>query len=317
MDNLIFLLIKSFRPKQWLKNFAVYAALVFSGFFFYQELGQPPYFFIVTYAFLIFCILTSSIYLINDLFDIQSDRKHPFKKNRPLASGKLPIPIAIFSAVTGLALVFFLSLNLPDFFKILVFAYFILQTLYSSKLKHYAIFDIIAIALGFLIRVYAGAVVVNLHMNVWFLLTVISVSLFMAVGKRQSERTLLSNNHVEFARLSLKKYSQRLLDQYTAVFATSTWLTYAIFTFQSYTSQGVNLLYEKFPDLYFILPKTLQSQKLLMLTLPFVIFGVMRYLQLIYEENKGEAPEDILLKDKPLLITVFIWLVLVLFLIYA
>lgn len=317
MDSSLFLLIKSLRPKQWLKNLAVYAALVFSGFFFYQEQGQAPYFIIVSYAFLIFCVLTSSIYLINDLIDIDSDRKHPFKKNRPLASGKLPIPIAVFSIVTGLAIVFFLALSLPTFFKFLVLAYFALQVLYSVKLKQYAIFDIISIALGFLIRVYAGAVVVNLHMNVWFLLTVISVSLFMAVGKRQSERTLLSENHMEFARISLKKYSQRLLDQYTAMFATSTWLTYAIFTFQSYTSQGVNLLYEKFPELYFVLPKTLQSQKLLMLTLPFVIFGVMRYLQLIYEENKGEAPEDILLKDKTLLITVFSWFVAVIFVIYA
>lgn len=317
MDNLLVLLFKSFRPKQWLKNLAVYAALIFSGFFFYQESNQFPYFVTVSFAFFIFCILTSSIYLINDLVDIESDRKHPFKKNRPIASGKLPIPIAVFSVVTGLALVFFLSLGLPDFFKILIFAYFILQVLYSTKLKNHAIFDIISIASGFLIRVYAGAVVVNLHMNVWFLLTVISLSLFMAVGKRQSERTLLSNNHMEFARLSLKKYSQRLLDQYTAMFATSTWLTYAIFTFQSYTGQGVNLLYEKFPGLYFVLPKTLQSQKLLMLTLPFVIFGVMRYLQLIYEENKGEAPADILLKDKPLLTTVFLWILAVLFVIYA
>lgn len=317
MDSSLFLLIKSLRPKQWLKNLAVYAALIFSGFFFYQEQGQAPYFVIVSYAFLIFCVLTSSIYLINDLIDIDLDRKHPFKKNRPLASGKLPIPIAVFSIVTGLAIVFFLSLSLPTFFKFLVLAYFALQVFYSVKLKQYAIFDIISIALGFLIRVYAGAVVVNLHMNVWFLLTVISVSLFMAVGKRQSERTLLSENHMEFARISLKKYSQRLLDQYTAMFATSTWLTYAIFTFQSYTGQGVNLLYEKFPELYFVLPKTLQSQKLLMLTLPFVIFGVMRYLQLIYEENKGEAPEDILLKDKTLLTTVFSWFLAVIFVIYA
>lgn len=317
MDNSLFLLIKSLRPKQWLKNLAVYAALIFSGFFFYQEQGQAPYFIIVSYAFLIFCVLTSTIYLINDLIDIESDRKHPFKKNRPLASGQLPVPIAVFSIVTGLAIVFFLSLGLPTFFKFLVLAYFALQVFYSVKLKQYAIFDIISIALGFLIRVYAGAVVVNLHMNVWFLLTVISVSLFMAVGKRQSERTLLSENHMEFARISLKKYSQRLLDQYTAMFATSTWLTYAIFTFQSYTGQGVNLLYEKFPELYFVLPKTLQSQKLLMLTLPFVIFGVMRYLQLIYEENKGEAPEDILLKDKTLLTTVFSWFLAVIFVIYA
>lgn len=317
MNNSLFLLIKSARPKQWLKNLAVYAALVFSGFLFYKEADQASYFVTVSFAFLIFCVLTSSIYLINDLFDIESDRKHPFKKNRPIASGKLPIPIAFFSVIAGLAIVFFLSLSLPVFFKILVLAYFALQVLYSTKLKQYAIFDIISIALGFLIRVYAGAVVVNLHMNVWFLLTVVSVSLFMAVGKRQSERTLLSQNHVDFARISLKKYSQRLLDQYTAMFATSTWLTYAIFTFQSYTGQGANLLYEKLPALYFVLPKTLQSQKLLMLTLPFVIFGVMRYLQLVYEENKGEAPEDILLKDKPLLTTVFLWFLVVVFVIYA
>ena len=317
MDNLLFLLIKSIRPKQWLKNMAIYAALVFSGFFFYQEAGQPPYFVTVTYAFFIFCVLTSSIYLINDLIDIESDKKHPFKKNRPIASGKLPIPIAVFSVFTGLALVFFLSLSLPTFFKILVMAYVVLQIIYSGKLKQYAIFDIISIALGFLIRVYAGAVVVKLHMNVWFLLTVISVSLFMAVGKRQSERTMLSQHHIEFARTSLNKYSQRLLDQYTAMFATSTWLTYAIFTFQSYTGQGVNLLYEKFPTLYFVLPKTLQSQKLLMLTLPFVIFGVMRYLQLIYEENKGESPEDILIKDKSLLSAVVLWFLMVVFVIYA
>jgi 4-hydroxybenzoate polyprenyltransferase len=316
-SNPLLLLLKSFRPKQWLKNLVIYAALLFSGFFFYQESGQAPYFVIVSYAFVIFCVLTSSIYLVNDLIDIESDRQHPFKKNRPLASGKLPVPIAVFSAVTGIAIVFFFSLGLPSFFKFLVLGYFALQILYSTKLKQYAIFDIISIALGFLIRIYAGAVVVNLHMNVWFLLTVISASLFMAVGKRQSERTLLSNSHVEFARASLKKYSQRLLDQYTAMFATATWLTYAIFTFQSYTGQGVNLLYEKFPSLYFVLPKTLQSQKLLMLTLPFVIFGVMRYLQLIYEENKGEAPEDILLKDKPLLGTVFLWFLVVIFVIYA
>lgn len=316
MENLSLLLLRSLRPKQWLKNLALYAALLFSGFFFFHPEDQLPYVLTVSYAFVIFCVLTSSIYLINDLIDIESDRKHPFKKNRPLASGQLPVPVAVFSIVTGLAVVFFLSLSLPVFFKILALTYLVLQLLYSTRLKQYAIFDIVAIAMGFLIRVYAGAVVVDLHMNVWFLLTVVSVSLFMAVGKRQSERTLLSNSHVEFARKSLDRYSQRLLDQYTAMFATSTWLTYAIFTFQSYTG-SVNLLYEKFPSLYFVLPRTLQSQKLLMLTLPFVIVGVMRYLQLIYEENKGEAPEDILLKDRTLLVTVFLWFAAVMFVIYA
>jgi len=139
----------------------------------------------------------------------------------------------------------------------------------------------------------------------------------MAVGKRQSERTLMSNNNLKFSRKTLDKYSSRLLDQYTSMFATSTWLTYALFAFQNSPGEGLNLLYERFPGLTLTLPRTLQSQKLLMLSLPFVIFGVMRYLQLIYEENRGEAPVDILLKDKTLLVTVFLWFLSVMFVIYA
>lgn len=316
-DSLPYLIIKTSRPKQWLKNLAVYAALIFSGFLFFQPAGQPAYFWTVTYAFIIFCLLSSAVYIINDIIDFQSDRQHPFKRSRPIASGKLPIPIAVFVAAVDLVLVFLLSLPLVTFFQIMVGLYLVLQLAYSTKLKQYAIFDIIAIASGFLFRVYAGALVVNLHMSVWFLLTVVSFSLFLAVGKRQSERTLLTDNKLEFGRKSLEKYSVRLLDQYTAMFATATWLTYALFAFQNYPGEGVNMLYEKFPTLYFILPRTLQSQKLLMLTLPFVIFGVMRYLQLVYEENKGEAPADVLLKDKALLLTVFSWFVLVIFVIYS
>lgn len=316
-DHSLFLLIKTARPKQWLKNFALYAALIFSGFFFYQPVDGPAYFWIVSYAFVIFCLLTSSIYIINDLIDVTADRAHPFKKNRPLASGKLAVPIAVFAVAICLAIVFLMSLSLPSFFKFLVFAYLVLQVVYSTKLKQIAILDIISIAAGFLIRVYAGAVVVNLHMSVWFLMTVISVSLFMAVGKRQSERTLMTDNKLEFSRKSLNKYSVRLLDQYTSMFATATWLTYALFAFQNSPGEGLNLLYERFPGLAVTLPRTLQSQKLLMLTLPFVIFGVMRYLQLIYEENRGEAPVDVLVKDKILLVTVFIWFFGVMFVIYA
>ena len=317
-DSILFLIIKTARPKQWLKNFALYSALIFSGFFFYNPSDAPSYFWTVTYAFFIFCLLTSSIYIINDLIDISSDSKHPFKKNRPLASGKLPIPIAVFTAILLIAIVIFLSLSLPLFFKFLVFAYLILQIIYSSRLKQIAIVDIISIASGFLIRVYAGAVVVNLHMSVWFLLTVISASLFMAVGKRQSERTLISNSKLNFGRKSLEKYSTRLLDQYTSMFATASWLTYALFAFQNSPGEGVNMLYERFPSLMQIdLPRTLQSQKLLMLTLPFVIFGIMRYLQLIYEDNRGEAPVDVLIKDKTILLSVILWFLSVMFVIYA
>lgn len=310
-----YLLLKSARPRQWIKNFALYASLVFSGFFFYDPIDGPAYFWTVTYAFVTFCFLTSSIYLINDIVDKEADAQHPFKKKRPIAAGRLPVPIATFAAIAGLSIVFFLSLSLPVFYRILVAAYLLLQILYAKKTKHVPILDVISIATGFLIRVYAGAVVVNLHMSVWFLLTVVSASLFLAVGKRQSERTLLGKENLGSTRKTLGKYSQRLLDQYTSMFANATWLTYALFAFQNQITNSTPV-FERFPELYTVLPRTLQSQKLLMLTLPFVIFGVMRYLALVYEENKGESPELVLMRDKTLLTTVFTFGILVMLVIY-
>ena len=312
----LYFILKSARPRQWLKNMAIYAALFFSGFLFYTPTEGPAYFWTVTYAFFIFCVLTSSVYIINDIVDAEDDRKHPFKNKRPIASGDLPVPIAAFVALVGVAIVFFLSLSLPVFFRILILAYLALQIVYATRIKHQPIFDVISIALGFLIRVYAGAVIVNLHMSVWFLLTVVSASLFLAVGKRQSERTLLKEHNLAFARRTLRHYSQRLLDQYTGMFANATWLTYALFSFQ-HEAVHVNPAAERFPALYTFLPRTLQSQKLLMLTLPLVIFGVMRYLHLVYEENQGESPERVLLNDKPLLFTVLLYGLLTLFVIYV
>ncbi len=310
-----YLILKSARPRQWIKNFAVYAALVFSGFLFFDPVDGVPYFLTVTLAFATFCLLTSSVYIINDVIDVAADRAHPFKRKRPIASGALGVRTAVVAAALLLGGVIFLSLWLSIFFKILVLAYFLLQFAYAKYLKHIPIMDVATIASGFLLRVYAGAVVVNLHMNVWFLLTVISLSMFLAVGKRQSERTLLSSiaqDSLGSTRKILKRYSQRLLDQFTAMFATATWLTYALFTFQNQlTVPDASLA-----TLYTILPKTLHSQKLLMLSLPFVIFGVMRYLQLIYESNQGESPDRVLLNDKPLLITVFLFGLSVLVIIY-
>lgn len=299
-DTFIFAVLKTARPQQWIKNVALFAALVFSGFFFFVPADGTSYFATVSYAFVVFCVLTSSIYFINDIVDYESDKLHPFKKKRPIASGKLDRKIAMAIAVAGLVTVFILSFWLPLFFKVLAFAYFALQIAYSKKLKHIPIVDVVSIATGFLIRIYAGAVVVNLHMSVWFLLTVISASLFLAVGKRQSERTLLfGNTKIGSTRVTLKRYSQRLLDQYTGMFANATWLTYSLFAFQNEISapkKDVALFYT-------FLPKALHSQKLLMLSIPFVIFGVMRYLQLVYESNQGESPEKVLLNDKPLLLT--------------
>lgn len=322
----LYYILKTARPRQWIKNVALYAALVFSGFFFYVPGDAPSYFTTVTYAFLVFCILTSSIYFINDIVDYEADKQHPFKKKRPIASGKLSKRLATWVAVLGLIIVAIFSYQLSLFFQILTLAYLSLQILYSKKLKHIPILDVASIATGFLIRIYAGAVVVNLHMSVWFLLTVISASLFLAVGKRQSERTLLlgrsndtnkdfeisTNQTIGATRVTLKRYSQRLLDQYTSMFANATWLTYAIFAFQN----EIDAPRAKVASLYTFLPKALHTQKLLMITTPLVIFGVMRYLQLVYESNQGESPEKVLLKDKPLLFTVFLFGALVMVITY-
>lgn len=314
-QSILISLIKSARPLQWMKNSALFAPLIFSGFLFYDPVDGPSYLVTVFLAFLVFSVLTSSIYLINDIADKNSDSAHPYKKNRPIASGSLPVPIALLAALTGLFLVIFLSFSFPLFFRLLVVAYIILQLAYTFKLKNLPILDVLVIAAGFLIRIYAGAVVVDLHMSVWFLLTVISASLFLAVGKRQSERTLLENRLSSSSRKTLGHYSQRLLDVYTSVFANSTWLTYALFTFQS---QPIKLqsTYERFPQLFLLLPRTLQSEKLLMLTLPLVIFGVMRYLALVYEENKGESPEKVLINDKTLLTTVTVFIISTIVIIY-
>ncbi len=309
-------ILKTARPQQWIKNTALFAPLVFSGFFFYSPSSGPAYIAMVFQAFVIFSLLTSSVYIINDLIDRESDQQHPFKKERPIASGKLAVPVAVFAAITGLSIVFFMSLSTSLFFRLLIMAYLALQIIYATVLKHQPILDVLSIATGFLIRIYAGAVIVNLHMSVWFLLTVVSASLFLAVGKRQSERTLLRDKRTfGKTRKALTKYSQRLLDVYTGMFANATWLSYALFAFQA-QSNNATPAHERFPELYTILPRTLQSQKLLMLTTPLVIFGVMRYLALVYEENRGESPEKVLLNDKTLLVTVFTFCLMVMSLIY-
>lgn len=307
-------LIRSMRPIQWLKNFALFAPLVFSGLLFSSPAADEiPYFFIVLYAVILFSLVTSAVYIINDISDIKADRSHPTKKYRPIAAGLISIRSANFFAFGLIIAAFLLSWQLSITFQILMLTYLILEIAYSKFFKKIPIFDVLVIALGFVLRVYAGAAVVNLHMNVWFLLMVISISLFLAVGKRQSELTLIGNQAVGETRQTLKRYSPRLLDQYIGMFANSTWLTYALFAFQyQYIQPDDSKIFA-----LLLLPKTFQSEKLLMFTVPFVILGVMRYLQLIYEKNEGESPTWVLLKDPLLLGTVGAYGLLVLIIIYG
>lgn len=308
-------IVKSLRPLQWLKNLVMFAPLIFSGLLFSEQTNGVPYLMTVFYSFVIFCVLASSVYLFNDVIDYEADRAHPFKRKRPIASGEVPIPVAIGMGIAGLIIVAILSIPLNLSFKVLIAGYLILQVLYSKKLKQFPIWDIGAIATSFVIRVYAGATVAYIHLNSWFLLTVISAALFLAVGKRQSERTLMLGSQPEklgTTRGTLKRYSQRLLDQYTSIFATATWLAYALFTFQYQFVQSENLA-----QFYDNLPIALRPEKLLMFTIPLAIIGIMRYLQLVYESNQGESPERVLIKDKPLLLLALTLITMVIVLIYG
>lgn len=303
-------LLKTARPRQWLKNTALLAPLVFSGL-----LVVPGKLDAALRAVGIFTLLTSSVYILNDLLDLPADKKHPYKSKRPLPSGELPIELAIFAMIFGIIVSLSLAYSMNFFFFLIAMAYFLLSgILYTVWLKKVSILDVITIASGYILRVYAGAVVIDAHMNVWFLLTVISLSLFLAVGKRRSEMTLLSGTgETEMIRKTLKRYTGNLLDIYTSMFATATWLTYALFTF----NQPKIFLGGKLLTLMAVLPRTFVNEKWLMATIPLVVYGVMRYLQLIYEKNEGESPEKVLLSDKPLMITVLLWGLAVIGLIYG
>ncbi len=308
MDELLYL-IKSARISQWIKNVAVFAPIVFSGFLFVDDNLVK-----VVWAFFIFSLISSAVYIFNDIIDAPKDRHHPFKKKRPIASGQLSIQLALGWMIVLGTSALLLASQLSSFFFWSVVAYLILNIGYTLWWKQIPILDVLSIAAGFILRVYGGAFVINVHMDVWFLLTVISLSLFLAVGKRRSEMTLLSGlgKDYEQHRKTLVHYTPDLLDAYTSMFANTTWLTYALFTFLHPPFQPEGRVLR----LFAYLPKTLITTKWLMITVPVVIYGVMRYMLLIYEQNKGESPHRVLLTDTPLLITVIIWGLMVIAILY-
>lgn len=308
MVELFINLLKTARPRQWIKNFSLAAALIFSGKLFHQES-----LIITIWAIAIFSILTSSIYFINDIADINKDLLHPFKKFRPIAAGKLPVPLALFFAILGVFTSLYLSFNISFFFFLICLSYFILQLFYSFYLKNLIIFDVFSIAASFILRVYAGAVVLNFHISIWFLLCVVSIALFMAVGKRRAELVILDKEAAPQHRKTLTKYPADLLDNYLSMFAGSAWISWALFTF----FESPPVIFDS-PVLYSILPLTISGiNKWLMITIPVVIFGIMRYQSIIYQGAKAESPERVLLSDKPLLGAVILWGLLVIWILYG
>ncbi|WP_228409492.1 decaprenyl-phosphate phosphoribosyltransferase [Radiobacillus deserti] len=273
---------KQLRPRQWVKNFLVFAALLFSFEFYHIEaLGQS------IFGFIVFCFTASSIYILNDYRDREADRHHPEKKHRPMASGALPVSIALLTGGILLFTGLLSSFLVNKLFFAIVLIYFTMNVLYSIWLKHVVIIDIMIIAAGFVLRAISGAVIIEVPFTPWFLLCIMLLSLFLAIGKRRHELSLAleysSNSH----RKVLGDYTLPLLDQMTSIVTASTIVSYAVFTFTS--GNTVHLMW----------------------TIPFVIYGMFRYLYLVHVKGKGGAPEKLLFEDKHILITVLLYAIAV------
>lgn len=297
-------MLLAIRPAQWIKNLNLFASAILNG-----QLFNPSIFMSSLLAFISFCLLSSSSYLVNDIIDIEKDRLHPHKKNRPIASGQFPVPIAIFLAVMLMAIGLSISLFVSSAFFLLSVVFILLQYFYSFALKKKAVMDIIGISVFFIIRAYAGVVATGYHLPVWIMLTVIFLSLFIASGKRRSE--LVKTGSV--TRSSLDGYGQSLLNFYTTMFAVCTLITYSMFTFfeEPISFQGV--LYHFFLNNF---PGAI-ARKWYMITIVPVIYGIMRYGQVIFEMQEGERPERVIATDIPLFLSVIIWGLMMVGLIYV
>jgi 4-hydroxybenzoate polyprenyltransferase len=284
-------LLISLRPPQWTKNLIIFAGLIFG-----RQLFEPASISRAIAAFLIFCVLSGVVYLINDVADREKDRTHPIKSRRPIASGALAPRVALSAAaslgVTGLAAAYWLG---PGF-GIVATAYVALQALYSGPLKHVVIIDVLSIAIGFVLRAVAGAVVIGVPISHWLLFCTILLALFLALSKRRHEIVLLADRATGH-RPILEEYSPYLLDQMIAVVTASTIMAYAFYTISPETV-------EKF------------GSDRLGLTLPFPLYGIFRYLYLVHQKRGGGSPSEMLLTDRPLLACVALWAAAVVVIIY-
>ena len=310
MKRKLFIILKLLRPRQWLKNFAIFASIVFTG-----QLFNLPILINVCIGFVVFCLVSSAIYIVNDIFDREKDRLHPFKRFRPIAHNDIPVNLGFAIAITLIVIAFFLCTFVKPTFIVAIIVYIILQLSYSMKLKNIEILDILALAAGYMLRVYAGELISDFRVSVWLLLTTIALSLFIAVGKRKSELTLISHikgTHIEATRATLSHYSEQLLNVYISIFVTATFVFYSLFTSVEVPAHSKVTMALLLPN---FLPEFFQ-RKWLMVTIIPVVYGLMRYLQDIYEKHEGESPDRVLLSDTSLLAAVISWAALVIFIIY-
>jgi 4-hydroxybenzoate polyprenyltransferase len=284
-------LLASLRPRQWVKNLFVFAGVIFS-----QQLLTPLVWPALA-AFAIFCGLSGAIYLFNDVADVDKDRLHPSKRRRPVASGALPIGAAIGFGVLLLAGCLAAAFRLSPAFGLVALFYAVLLTAYSLWLKHLVILDVLTVSTGFVLRAVAGAVAVDVEISGWLLICTILIALFLALGKRRHEYRSLTGDAAAH-RPILAEYSEGFLDQMISVVTASTVTTYALYTMS---------------------PETVAKfhTRLLPLTLPFVLYGIFRYLYLLYRRDLGGNPSDLLVTDRGLLLDALLWMVTTLAIIYG
>lgn len=299
-------LLSAMRPQQWTKNLALFVGIVFA-----QQLFTPLLFERAAIAFAAFCLASSATYLLNDLLDLEHDRLHPIKCKRPLASGTLPtswavaaigvlllvcgsLTLLIFTIPLGHQRDIFASLGGGSFlFALTLASYLLLMVLYSLRLKHIVLLDVFVIAGGFVLRILAGTVVIAVSLSPWLYLVTILLSLFLALSKRRHELVILQEQASEHRQI-LKEYSLPLLDQLITIAVASTLITYSLYTFQGPTGNHH-----------------------LMITIPLVLYGMFRYLYLVYMRKAGGSPEEVLLRDRHMLGTVVLCTIIIIIVLYV
>jgi 4-hydroxybenzoate polyprenyltransferase len=283
-------LLRAMRPKQWTKNLVVFAPLIFD-----EKLFDVPLLLRTTLAFVLFCLMSSTVYLINDLADMEKDRQHPKKRHRPLASGELAPGVAIAAILVFAAVSIPAALWLDGGFALVLLGYLALNIAYSFYLKNLVIIDVLVIAAGFLLRAAGGVLVVDVErFSPWLYLCLTLGALFLGFGKRRHELLLLdeeAGNH----RTILAEYTVPFLDQLIGLVTSTMVVAYSLYTFSA--------------------PNLVDNHNM-MLTIPFVLYGLFRYLYLIHVKHQGGAPDELVFRDKPLLATGLLWVVAVLIVLY-
>lgn len=286
-------IIRLSRPRQWLKNFFVFAPLLFS-----KHVFEPAYLIPSLMAFVIFSLSSSAAYVINDIMDVESDRAHPRKKYRPIASGELSVKQAMVYLVVLVAVIIAALFFQKPSFTFVIVLYFITNLFYSLRIKSVVLLDVFFISFGFMLRVLGGAAAISVTVSSWMILTTIFISLFLAISKRRAELSqVINQDNIERQRKVLRDYSVEFADQLNTIAAAGTIISYALYTVSERTVT------------------TFETEKLIYTT-PFVIYGIFRYMFLIHKKNLGESPTSIVTKDIPIMLNVFAWFIVCISIIY-